>query len=415
MKIWLISSIRFIEERALNAIEVQSLQTALALAWQGHQVLLWVRELQGNASAYIRQHFGAGMPAGLRLITYRPHGELLSKKTPFFRPEDVRFNRLRAAFRMMCKPDLIMTRSPLIIEQLRSSSLRKTRLALEWQYPEYMRQWRLWREHHRKAPSHQCRAKLRELRKEEYRRTQMADIVFYASLEHQRLLDEMDYTGPRLWLPSACLQPDQTSARAVQARIDATPYLIGFRGRLAPWHGIEPLLDAFAKVEGGRMLLLGTGTPQYTQKLYEHCKQLGIRDRVDFYGKVEPGRVREQLQKCWLGIVPISRHTGAERRQFSSPLKIMEWMSAGVGVIASDVPSISSRFEHDKDLWLTAPDKPEQLANSIRFLREHPETRREMARNGFEAALSCTFAHRAERITKAVTAYDGTRNFVLPE
>jgi glycosyltransferase involved in cell wall biosynthesis len=52
-------------------------------------------------------------------------------------------------------------------------------------------------------------------------------------------------------------------------------------------------------------------------------------------------------------------------RYFTSPLKLYEYMAAGLPIVASDLPSLREVLRHDENALLVPPDEPAALADSL--------------------------------------------------
>lgn len=394
MNLWLVTSIRIGRGEPLRASAIQNLQTGLALAEEGHGVLLWVAGLEKQGERIIEERLGRTLPTGLRLMPYKPRGPQGEKKTPFSRPLDRLLNTLRAR-RAAPAPDAVITRSPRLLAQLRESKLlpARTRLILEYQYPEWALLWRGWRNRHAQAPLRECVKRLRELRRCEDRWLALADGILYAAKGHERLLSKIRYRGPARWLPSGCLPPVEAPPENAEIIYD-----LGYVGSLAPENGLECLLEAAARLEGGRLLLVGGGGGAYVARLKRRVEELGLAGRVEFLGPVDFKDVRGQMRRCRVGLAPISDREGPEKRQYASPLKLIEWMAAGVPVIASAVPSVRQFAVDEQNVLLVLPHNPGALAGAVRRALATPALRARLINNGLKTARQATFQNRARLI-----------------
>ena len=66
----------------------------------------------------------------------------------------------------------------------------------------------------------------------------------------------------------------------------------------------------------------------------------------------------------------------------SIPIKILEYMAAGLPVIASDFPSWRELVGNSKAVLFVDPKKPAQIAEAIQYLVDHPEEAEAMGRTG---------------------------------
>lgn len=402
MNIWIVTSIEMNPPVAPRASSIQNARTAMALAELGHSVLLWHASLkdrnQGRlCQTWFSQNFGVESHPNLHFLAYTPRGERLGKKTPFFGAISQMTNLARARFSPVPSPDAILTRSPLVLEQLRRgwfapTFLKNARLVLEWQYPESIQLWRGWRRVYPSATLREQVDTLGELRRKELARLGHADAILYAARGHERLLREAKLGVPTLLLSSACLAPADSPPTA------APEFDFGYSGGLTRENGVELAIEALAKLQSGRLLLLGSGSTVHSEQLRRRAAELNLTDRVHFAGRVKPAEVREWLRRCRVGLVPISRRSGREKRQFASPLKLIEWLAAGVPAIASDVPSVSGPIR-DQALIVPADDAA-ALASAMEKLTGDEPLRRRLAVTGLAHARTLTYAARASRILK---------------
>lgn len=400
MNIWLITSINMDPLAAPRASSIQNARTAAALAETGHKVLLWHAGTRlSNPSAWFIQNFGVEPPAGMRFLGYSPRGLRFEKKTPFAGLDSKIYNLSRAWWSLRARPDAIITRSPLLLDQLRDGlisapMLRRARLILEWQYPESIQLWRGWRRANPAATLRERVGTLRELRRKELGRIAHADAILYAARGHKQLLREASYGGPTAPIPSGCLAP------AAAPPTEAAEFDFGYAGSLAPENGVELALEALARLGSGTLLLLGSGNDDYVDHLRRRVVDLQITDRVHFAGRVNPAEVRDRLRVCRVGLVPISRRCGREKRQFASPLKLIEWLAAGVPAIAADVPSVAGLIR-DEALIVPADDAA-ALAAAMERLMGDETLRRRLAAAGLALAQTLTYPARASRILKTM-------------
>jgi glycosyltransferase involved in cell wall biosynthesis len=127
--------------------------------------------------------------------------------------------------------------------------------------------------------------------------------------------------------------------RRVRSRIGLSHrYVVGFTGSLVPSHGVATLLEAFAGLDRAAVLLVVGDGPE-RPRLENLARELGVRDRVSFVGAVPHGEVPE-----WLGMMDVATAPYAPQPVFySSPLKISEYLAAGLPVVASgqgDIPRL---------------------------------------------------------------------------
>ncbi|WP_221584204.1 glycosyltransferase family 4 protein [Microbacterium sp. G2-8] len=171
---------------------------------------------------------------------------------------------------------------------------------------------------------------------------------------------------------------DRFTPRAEGDSVPGTPFTIGFVGTLKPWHGTDTLIDAFALLgvgpEVARLLIVGDGPER--QSLEERATRLGVADGVEFVGAVDPSTVPGRLAACDVGTAPYP----AEGDAYFSPLKVIEYMAAGVAVVASRVGQLPELVDDGRTGILVPGSDAAALAAAIRALAGDPARCREMGR-----------------------------------
>ncbi len=160
------------------------------------------------------------------------------------------------------------------------------------------------------------------------------------------------------------------------------------------WKGIEVLLEAVARLEGIKLNIIGDLESRITQ--LHTFRLLEKKGRINVWGYIPPASVPRVLQEAAIGVLPTSddRLIG---RKFTSPLKLLEYMAAGMAVVASDLPS-TREIVSEKEALLVAPGDPVALASGIERIVSDPELRSRLARNAFKKAGAFSWEKRAEKI-----------------
>ncbi len=107
--------------------------------------------------------------------------------------------------------------------------------------------------------------------------------------------------------------------------------VVGFAGSLKPWHGVDLLLRAFTKVPGRPRLLIAGDGPQRAD-LEALAASLDLTSRARFTGAVPHAEMPGVLATMDIGVAPYTTQDGF----YFSPLKVAEYLAAGLPVVASD-------------------------------------------------------------------------------
>lgn len=156
-----------------------------------------------------------------------------------------------------------------------------------------------------------------------------------------------------------------------------TRFTIGFVGTFKPWHGVEILLEAFGRLRGTRddlrLLLVGDG-PQGPE-LRARVAALDMADDVVFTGPADPGDIPMWLQTMDAAVAPYP----ATADTYFSPLKLYEYLAAGLPVIASAVGQIPTALTSEQTGLLIPPGDVAALTSALRRLADEPNLRHRLA------------------------------------
>lgn len=153
-------------------------------------------------------------------------------------------------------------------------------------------------------------------------------------------------------------------------------FTVGFVGTLKPWHGLPHLVDAFEqlvqRVPEARLLLVGDGPEG--EALQGDIRDRGLAEAVEFTGAVPPEAVPGLLAAMDVAIAPYP----AGDRFYFSPLKVYEYMAAGLPVVASRLGQLEDLIESGVNGVLCPPGDPAALAEAIEHLWRSPELRQRL-------------------------------------
>ncbi len=133
--------------------------------------------------------------------------------------------------------------------------------------------------------------------------------------------------------------------------------LLVYVGGLQPNRGIELSIRALAMVPEARLRLIGPGAPEYRAELERLVRSLGLEERVDFVDPVPPDRLLAEVAGADAGLALIEPACLSYR--LTLPNKLFEYVLAGVPVVGSDLPMISSFVaEHGVGTTVDPEDVP---------------------------------------------------------
>lgn len=119
-------------------------------------------------------------------------------------------------------------------------------------------------------------------------------------------------------------------------------FVVGHVGVLREWLDMEPLFIAIRELASKnniKLLIVGGGAGH--DKTVELARYLGVLDNTVFTGTVPYNQVPEYISCFNVGVIPFKQDNVSNN---SLPLKLFEYMSCGVPVIATHVNAIEKIF-----------------------------------------------------------------------
>jgi glycosyltransferase involved in cell wall biosynthesis len=205
--------------------------------------------------------------------------------------------------------------------------------------------------------------------------------------------------GKTLVVPNA-VRPERFPEQLTPALPSAPgEFTVGFLGTLKAWHGLSILVEAFAilhkKVPATRLLLVGDGPER--EKLLDDIKVRGLESCALLPGAVEPDKVPAYLASMEVAVAPYPKLADF----YFSPLKVYEYMAAGLAVVASRIGQLEKVIEPGTNGILVPPGDPVALAEVLEKLQAEPLLRQHLGGTARRLVLrNHTWDKVAEQIIK---------------
>jgi glycosyltransferase involved in cell wall biosynthesis len=193
-----------------------------------------------------------------------------------------------------------------------------------------------------------------------------ADRIFcVSSALSEFLVRRYECDQAKIILQPNCINPDSTGQMnhdTANIRKDLNIGLervIGFVGSIFPYHGVDLLIKAFAKVMETnselKLLIVGDGT--IIPELKQLSQELDIVDKVIFAGKIPHGEVFGYIDVMDICVM-------ARSNWYGSPVKIFEYGLMKKPVIAPDTAPVRDVMVHSQT-GLIALDEVNSLSSAM--------------------------------------------------
>ncbi len=153
---------------------------------------------------------------------------------------------------------------------------------------------------------------------------------------------------------------------------------VAYIGGISRARGIQETIDALA-LAGAPLELAG--------RWHDPDEADAIRRRpgwrhVSELGYVGRPAIRDVLARSFAGLCTL--HATPSHRN-AEPIKLYEYMAAGIPVICSSIPGWAQVVEDAQCGLVVDPTSPQQIADAIAWLRDHPDAAQRMGANGRRA------------------------------
>ena len=169
-------------------------------------------------------------------------------------------------------------------------------------------------------------------------------------------------------------------------------------GKIGRIRSIREIILALGLVSDVTLHLIGDFDDR---TLFEEMQRLPGWSKVKYYGWQDYSQMIPLLAQARAGLALLKP---VPNFRTNIPVKVLEYMAAGLPVIASNFDSYWKKiFDETGAGILVSPDDPSEIASAIRWLFSHPDVAEEMGRRGRNYVFkNCSWEHES---TKLVSLY----------
>jgi glycosyltransferase involved in cell wall biosynthesis len=162
------------------------------------------------------------------------------------------------------------------------------------------------------------------------------------------------------------------------------PPLVLYIGTMTASRGVLELIDAMALLPETLQARLALGGEFEPATLLQEAHQKPGWERTDYTGWQNRCGLLALLSRVRVGVVPL---LPTPNHMDSQPIKLFEYMIAGLPVVATNLPRQGAIVKEAQCGLLVEPGQPQALAEAIQWLLEHPVEAQAMGERGRQAVL----------------------------
>ncbi len=191
--------------------------------------------------------------------------------------------------------------------------------------------------------------------------------------------------------------PMSKEAAREELKIPLGKKVICYTGHLYDWKGAHVLAMSMRNISDNCISYFVGGTEEDISTFESFIKKNGILNVV-IVGHVPPTMVPKYLAASDVVVLPnISKGLS----EYTSPLKLFEYMASKKPIVSSDLPSIREVLDEENAV-LVAPGDPEALAEGIKRVLDDEDLAKKIAEKAYHDVQQYSWEKRAERILEYI-------------
>jgi len=198
------------------------------------------------------------------------------------------------------------------------------------------------------------------------------------------------------------LEITKEEARKIQG-LPLDKKIVLYSGHLYEWKGVETLLETAKLISNKNEDVIFVFVGGTDEDVREFKKKAAGLKNVLILGYRPHSQIPTYLQSADVLVLPNKSGTNISE-EFTSPLKLFEYMASGRPIVASNLSSLREVL-NDKNSVLVEPDNPKALADGIKLAINNDSHSESLARQALEDVQLSSWEQRAKKIIK-FTVYE---------
>ena len=179
---------------------------------------------------------------------------------------------------------------------------------------------------------------------------------------------------------------------------NSTP-LLTYCGSLSKSKGIDLIINSAKYIKNVEFLIIG-GLKVDVDHYKKIANDNGVKN-INFIGQVNYSDVPNLLNKSDILLLPSSAKN-IKSRNYTSAMKLFEYMSIGKPIIASNIPSNTEILENNLNCLLFEPDNPKSMVEKINTLINDKELNKKITKNSSKLAIKYSWTERSKKMIKRI-------------
>lgn len=224
------------------------------------------------------------------------------------------------------------------------------------------------------------RALVEKLKQQQQQVLANVDAILCPSRVHADYLIKRGLPHERIHLVQNGVDLEQFRPADLSQVASHPPQLL-YLGTLAPWQGLEGLLESLQWVsQPFQLKLVGKGQRRWQQDLLTRAFQLNLSHAIEMIDALPHSEIPRLIQAADITLAPLD-NSDRNRIQGCMPLKILEYMACGKAILAPNLAAVQEILSHQENAYLYPVDDTKALQTGLEYLLAHPEERQRLGKN----------------------------------
>lgn len=172
-------------------------------------------------------------------------------------------------------------------------------------------------------------------------------------------------------------------------------YVVLYSGGFSPGKGVEIFVKTASLFDESVLFLALGGAPKTIREVQQLTGSKALKN-VHFMGFVPPRDVH--MFQCAADVLVLPNTQEYDLKDYTSPLKLFEYMAARRPIVASDLPVFREIIQDGENALMVQPNEPIALAAAIRRLLQDSALSKRISQTAFDQVSDLTWEKRAKRI-----------------